>query len=264
MPQTSAEIAVVTSDKVNQLVQTIDSMIHDHQIVKIKNDLQSITKNASDMEISDANTKGQASDELGFLKKFQKDLDKRRLELLKPYNEAAKRLKTKIDGIIEEAKKAEQILSTKISAYITHEQIEAEKKRKQEQERIRQDMEKKMLELQDQADTEQIDLTEAQNRLLEDAAVQMDRVKKYGQVKEKARGQAFTTHQQEVWVIEITDPKEFLLWVAKDVDKRIQYIRVKDDGFVYKSELNKLAGRIQKEAEGNGMRCYKEYRTVTR
>ena len=245
-------------ERLEFITEQIAYLEKDPKILKMLGTLDSTIKFTNAFVISDKETADKATDQIGFLRKFEKDMDNRRLEISKPINEKLKVLKNKVDKFIEKAAEARSPLSAKLNKYLDDVRIENERIMKVKQDEIRKQAEDKINDLQDHAEDKKIDLSDQVMLTVSKASLQMEVAEKDGTRAIKGKGIVFSSTQRINWKAIITNEEAFFGWCAQKPAARMHFWTLNQ------SACNQKAKETKKEGEANGIKFVQERTLVTR
>jgi hypothetical protein len=237
------------------------TIYNDATLQKLKGELKTAKAQADALVISDAESKSKASDMLRVFKKTIKDLDERRLDFFRPYEDAKKQIKAEIDVTVDPAKLGIEIIEKKLNDFLNAERIAQEKAIKEEQERIRVENEEKLAKIQEAQQGSGVDMSDVMEAQVAEMARQMEHVEQDVLNTGRAKGTISTTSQRFIMDAEIYDIFKFLAWVGKDPESRWNLVKPNEPAI---KALMKAKG-IEKEGEWeNGIKTFKKPVLTTR
>ena len=235
------------------------TIYNDAKLQKLKSELKMAKAQADALVINDAEAGKKASDMLRVFKKTVKDLDERRLDFFRPYEQAKKQIKAEIDVTLDPANEGIKIIENKLNTFLNAERIAQELAVKQEQERIRLENEEKLAKIAEAQQGSGVDMSDVMEAQAREMARQMEHAEMDVLNTGRAKGSISTTTQRFVMVAEVYDIYKFLAWVGAEPEKRWHLVEVKD------SAVNAIAKEKDQEGEwSNGIKTYKKPILTTR
>lgn len=227
------------------------TIYNDATLQKLKTSLKMAKAQAEALVINDAEGKTKASDMLRVFKKTVKDIDERRLDYFRPYEQAKKEIKAEIDVSLAPAEEGIKLIEKKLNDYLNAERIAQDLAIKKEQERIRLEAEEKMAKIAEAQQGSGVDMSDVMEAQAKEMARQMEHAEMDVLNTGKAKGTMSTTSQRFVIDAEVYDIYRFLAWIGKEPEKRWHFVEVKE------SAVRAKAKEIGKEGEwDNGIKTF--------
>lgn len=203
------------------------TIYNDAKLQKLKTSLKMAKAQAEALVINNADDKSKASDMLRVFKKTVKDIDERRLDYFRPYDQAKKEIKAEIDLSLAPAEEGITLIESKLNDYLNAERIAQDLAIKKEQERIRLEAEENMAKIAEAQQGSGVDMSDVLAAQAQEMARQMEYAEMNVLNTGKAKGTMSTTSQRFIIDAEVYDIYKFLKWVGDNPEVRWNLVEVK-------------------------------------
>ena len=223
---------------------------------KIAEEIAGMQQMANVITKVDATNMSSATDMISVAKKLSRELDSKRAEQVKPYNDAVSAYNKKIKGVIGESNKVVEVIEPLYIAFINEQKrIEEERLRKQaeeEAEKLRKQAEEEA------AHMEAVAVASDSVELLEMAEQVKSEAERSAQIIQNAectakimnRSNLGSISNSEKWEADIKNKAEVLGYLIKLSDLGIDLL---EGVTISKTTLNALANQTKKEGLFNGL-----------